>query len=109
VPGRGAACGDPAREDTAVRTPLHPISAAWKGEGLDLTTSNGSVNLEIPKTYNARLETGTVNGGMNIDFPVTVQGFIGRRITTTLGSGGPRVRTVTTNGGVRIRQRLPQG
>lgn len=78
---------------------------AWKGEGLDLTTSNGSVNLEIPKSYNARLETGTVNGGMSIDFPITVQGFIGRRITTTLGSGGPRVRAVTTNGGVRIRQR----
>jgi len=79
--------------------------SSWKGEGLDLTTSNGSVTLEIPKAYNARLETGTVNGGMNIDFPVTVQGFIGRRITTTLGSGGPRVRAVTTNGGVRIRQR----
>jgi len=78
---------------------------SWKGEGLDLTTSNGSVNLEIPSKYNARLETGTVNGGMNIDFPITVQGFIGRRITTTLGSGGPRVRAVTTNGGVRIRQR----
>jgi len=78
---------------------------AWRGEGLDLQTSNGSVNLDIPRGYNARLETGTVNGGMNIDFPITVQGFIGRRITTTLGSGGPRVRAVTTNGGVRIRQR----
>jgi hypothetical protein len=78
---------------------------AWKGEGLDLTTSNGSVNLEIPKGYNARLETGTVNGGMNIDFPITVQGTIGRRITTNLGSGGTRVRAVTTNGSVRIRQR----
>jgi hypothetical protein len=77
----------------------------WRGEGLDLTTSNGSVTLDIPKAYNARLETGTVNGGMNIDFPVTVQGFVGRRITTTLGSGGPRVRAVTTNGAVRIRQR----
>ena len=78
---------------------------SWRGEGLELTTSNGSVNLEIPKGYNARLETGTVNGGMNIDFPITVQGFVGRHITTTLGTGGPRVRVVTTNGGVRIRQR----
>jgi len=77
----------------------------WKGEGLDLTTSNGSVNLDIPKGYNARLETGTVNGGMNIEFPITLQGNISRRITTTLGSGGPRVRAVTTNGGVRIRER----
>ena len=78
---------------------------SWKGEGLDLTTSNGSVNLDIPKGYNARLETGTVNGGMNIDFPITISGSISRRITTTLGSGGPRIRAVTTNGGVRIRER----
>ena len=77
----------------------------WRGKGLDLRTSNGSVNLTIPTGYNAQLETGTVNGGMNIDFPITVRGFIGRRITTTLGSGGPRVRAVTTNGSVRIRQR----
>jgi hypothetical protein len=78
---------------------------SWRGEGLDLQTTNGGVNLEIPRGYNARLETGTVNGGMNIDFPITVQGFIGRRITTTLGQGGPRVRATTTNGGVRIRER----
>ena len=77
----------------------------WVGEGLELETTNGGVTLEIPRNYNARLETGTVNGGMNIDFPITVQGYIGRRITTTLGQGGPRVRATTTNGGVRIRER----
>ena len=79
--------------------------SSWKGEGLDLRTTNGGVGLEIPRGYNAELETGTVNGGMNIDFPITVQGFIGRRITTKLGNGGPRVRATTTNGGVRIRER----
>jgi hypothetical protein len=78
---------------------------SWKGEGLDLQTTNGGVGLEIPRGYNANLETGTVNGGMNIDFPITVQGTIGRRITTKLGNGGPRVRATTTNGGVRIRER----
>ncbi|HEU4995509.1 MAG TPA: DUF4097 family beta strand repeat-containing protein [Gemmatimonadaceae bacterium] len=77
----------------------------WNGDGLDLQTTNGSVGLEIPRGYNAELETGTVNGGMNIDFPITVQGFIGRRITTKLGAGGPRVRATTTNGAVRIRER----
>jgi hypothetical protein len=77
----------------------------WRGQGLDLQTTNGGVNLEIPRGYNAELETGTVNGSMNIDFPITVQGFIGRRINTKLGSGGPRVRATTTNGGVRIRER----
>lgn len=78
---------------------------SWTGQGLDLSTTNGGVVVEIPRGYNAQLETGTVNGGMNIDFPITLQGSIGRRITTTLGNGGPRVRVTTTNGGVRIRQR----
>lgn len=79
--------------------------STWRGTGLDLETTNGSVSVDIPRGYNAELETGTVNGGMNIDFPVTVQGRIGRRIATKLGSGGPRVRAMTTNGSVRIRER----
>jgi hypothetical protein len=77
----------------------------WRGEGLDLRTTNGPVNLEIPDGYSARLETGTVNGGMRIEFPVTLQGVIGRHITTTLGNGGAPIRAVTTNGPVDIRRR----
>lgn len=77
---------------------------SWRGKGLDLQTTNGGVNLTIPRGYNARLETGTTNGGMRIDFPITVQGRIGKRIETQLGTGGPLVRVITTNGGVRISQ-----
>ena len=76
----------------------------WDGAGLDLRTTNGGVDLSIPGNYSATLETGTVNGGMNIDFPITVQGRITRRLTTRLGSGGPTIRAITTNGGVRIRR-----
>ena len=74
----------------------------WEGQGLDLETTNGAVRLRIPEDYSARLETGTVNGGIDIDFPVTVSGRIGREFTTTLGDGGPLVRAETTNGQVRI-------
>jgi hypothetical protein len=97
--------GDVRAETTNGGVNAQLSGASWKGEGLDLTTTNGGVALEIPRGYNANLETGTVNGGMNIDFPITVQGIIGRRITTKLGNGGPRVRATTTNGGVRIRER----
>jgi hypothetical protein len=77
----------------------------WKGAGLDLRTSNGGVHLYIPNGYSARLETGTTNGGMDINFPITVQGTIGRRLSTQLGSGGSTIRAITTNGSVSIRRR----
>lgn len=74
----------------------------WEGEGLDVETRNGGVKLEMSEDYSAELETGTVNGRIRIDFPVTVQGEIGRSLKTTLGSGGAPIRVKTTNGGVRI-------
>lgn len=74
----------------------------WTGEGLDVKTTNGGVHLAIPDGYSARLETGTVNGRLQIDFPVTVQGRIDRMLTTNLGSGGKLIRARTTNGGVEI-------
>lgn len=77
----------------------------WQGQGLDLQTTNGSATVYVPRGYNASLETGTTNGGMRVDFPVTVQGSLNRHISTQLGSGGPTVRVVTTNGGVHIAQR----
>jgi hypothetical protein len=43
-----------------------------------------------------------VNGGIDVDFPVTVQGRIGREFSTTLGRGGPLLRAATTNGQVRV-------
>lgn len=77
----------------------------WDGQGLDVTTRNGGVNLSLPENYSAHLETGTVNGGLNINFPITVQGEIKRELTTDLGSGGSPLRVRTTNGGISIKRR----
>jgi DUF4097 and DUF4098 domain-containing protein YvlB len=77
----------------------------WDGDRFEATTTNGGVHLEVPSEYSARLETGTVNGHVRIDFPVTVSGEIGRNFATTLGKGGPLVRVTTTNGGVRISRK----
>ncbi len=77
----------------------------WIGAGLDLRTSNGGIRLSIPSDYSASLETGTVNGSVNVDFPVTVQGRLSRQFATTLGAGGAMIRAMTTNGGVSIRRR----
>ena len=77
----------------------------WQGQGLDLQTTNGGATVYVPRGYNAMLETGTTNGPMRVDFPITVRGSLSRRISTQLGSGGPRLRVVTTNGGVHIAER----
>jgi DUF4097 and DUF4098 domain-containing protein YvlB len=76
----------------------------WDGETLDVSTTNGGVIMSIPENYSAHLETGTVNGGISVDFPVTVQGRINKELAVNLGSGGPTVKAMTTNGGVRIRR-----
>jgi len=94
--------GDVRAETTNGGVNARLAGSTWSGRGLDLTTTNGGVSLAIPRGYNARLETGTVNGGMSVDFPITVRGRINKHIETQLGSGGPLVRVVTTNGGVKI-------
>ncbi|HLN99180.1 MAG TPA: DUF4097 family beta strand repeat-containing protein [Pyrinomonadaceae bacterium] len=76
----------------------------WDGEALDVKTTNGGVSMSIPENYSAHLETGTVNGRLNIEFPVTVQGNITRELAVNLGSGGATIRAMTTNGGVKIRR-----
>lgn len=78
--------------------------SSWNGEELDVKTTNGGIVMVIPENYSAHLETGTVNGHLNIDFPVTVQGRIGRELAVNLGNGGPTVRATTTNGGVKIKR-----
>lgn len=77
----------------------------WKGEGLSVETSNGGVHLRIPDQYSAHLETGTVNGGLNIDFPLTVQGRVDREINADLGAGGAPIRVRTNNGGVKVSRK----
>jgi len=76
----------------------------WDGAGLDVETRNGGIRLTLPDNFSAELETGTTNGRVTIDFPVTVQGNFDRHIRTTLGAGGARMRAITTNGGVTVRR-----
>ena len=95
--------------EVSARTQNGPINAElhgakWEGTGLDLQTQNGPVVLNIASGYNAHLETGTVNGPMQIDFPVTIQGRITKRFSVDIGKGGPTVRAVTTNGPVVVRR-----
>jgi DUF4097 and DUF4098 domain-containing protein YvlB len=76
----------------------------WNGAGLDVETQNGTVRLTIPSNFSAELETGTVHGRVEIDFPVLIHAGRQRLFTATLGTGGPKVRAMTTNGNVIVRR-----
>jgi hypothetical protein len=76
--------------------------AGWIGAGLDVETLNGGVRLRVPDGYSAHLEASTRNGGVQVAFPVTVQGNVGRTLSTNLGQGGAPIHLRTTNGGVSV-------
>ncbi|HEX7335147.1 MAG TPA: hypothetical protein VF290_26845 [Pyrinomonadaceae bacterium] len=76
----------------------------WEGDSLDVSTTNGGVIMSVPENYSANLQTGTVNGSVNTDFPVTVQGRINKQIALNLGTGGATVKAMTTNGGVHLKR-----
>ncbi|MDQ2843874.1 MAG: DUF4097 family beta strand repeat-containing protein [Acidobacteriota bacterium] len=84
------------------------VSVASTGRyagGLRLETTNGSVKLELPENYSAKVEASTVNGSIKTDFPVTVSGEIGKHLSFTLDSGGPEIDAKTTNGSIHITRR----
>jgi len=74
----------------------------WDGAGLDIETTNGGVRMSVPEQYSAELELSTRNGRIDLDFPVTVQGRMGRSLRTSLGDGGSTIRAATTNGSVHV-------
>ena len=97
--------GDVHAETTNGGVEVRLAGDRWAGDGLELETTNGSISLTVPDGFAADLRASTVHGGIDVDFPVTVQGRIGRSVEAQLGAGGPPVRLATTNGGIEIRRR----
>jgi hypothetical protein len=73
----------------------------WTGQGIDVSTQNGGVSLKVPERFSALLDLATVNGGMSVRLP-QAQGRADRKMTLTLGAGGPLSRLRTQNGGVSV-------
>src|SRR5205823_955193 len=78
----------------------------WDGAGLDVETHNGGIRMTMPANYSAQLETGTTNGRINIDFPITAQGSLGRQLTTILGAGVDLIGQGVDLRGQRLNLRL---
>ncbi len=76
----------------------------WRGDGLFAKSTNGGITVRSPEHFAAHLVADTANGGISIDFPITVQGKIGHHLDTDVNGGGPPVHLETTNGGININR-----
>jgi Putative adhesin len=77
-------------------------NAKWSGE-LKVRSTNGSVDVTLPASAEFTLDAATTNGGINTDFPITVQGsFNSKRLSGTVGAGGRELKVGTTNGGIKL-------
>ena len=71
---------------------------------LKFSTVNGSITLEVPEGFSADVTAKNVNGGIETDFPITVQGSFGRhRLSGTIGKGGPNLELSTVNGSIHLK------
>jgi putative adhesin len=76
----------------------------WSGT-LKAESVNGSITLELPSDTNAEVDFKSVNGRLESDFPLTVQGSLGGHVLRgKIGSGGRELKVETVNGNVNIRR-----
>jgi signal transduction histidine kinase len=75
----------------------------WEGEGLDVSTVNGSVRWQVPADYSAQVRLTTGTGNLATDLPVTTVGGH-KEVVATLGQGGALLKASTVNGSIEFRQ-----
>lgn len=76
----------------------------WQGK-LEFNTVNGNITIHLPAGVNADVSAATVNGSLDTDFPLTVQGrFSMKNMRGTIGSGGRDLDIETVNGSIRLQR-----
>ncbi len=74
-----------------------------RGERVELSATNGAVELRVPEGVGAEIEARTTNGRITSDLPLELQGTRQNQARGTVGGGGGEVHLRTTNGPIRIR------
>jgi DUF4097 and DUF4098 domain-containing protein YvlB len=72
----------------------------------EISTTNGSVRLTLPRDASADVEAHTVNGSISCDFDLADARKSRRKIEGRIGSGGARFEIGTVNGSAHIDRGL---
>ena len=76
------------------------------GKSIRLETTNGRINVTLPKTIAARVDASTTNGSVNSYLPVTTTEMRNHRLRGTINGGGAaELKLHTTNGSITIEAR----
>ena len=79
-------------------------SSQW-AESLEFQSVNGSITLDLPADLSADVDAETVNGRIDVDFPLT--GNVRktkRELRGTIGGGGRPLDLETVNGSITLRK-----
>jgi DUF4097 and DUF4098 domain-containing protein YvlB len=80
--------------------------ADWDGS-LNITTVNGSIDLEVPSSLSTDVKFSSVNGSLESDLPLTITRSAGRwgpkNLEGRIGNGGRELHVNTVNGSLHIR------
>jgi Putative adhesin len=91
---------DAATTNGGIRAEL--VSVA-KGQPLRFETTNGRIEVEVPKSFAGDIDAGTTNGAIRTDLPISTTRISRNSLRGTINGGGTPLRLRTTNGGIEIR------
>jgi putative adhesin len=83
--------------------------ADWAGDAA-FKTVNGSITVTLPASTAANVKAETVNGQIETDFALTMNGGVKmeggrmRRLSGTIGGGGPGLELETVNGSIHLKK-----
>lgn len=80
------------------------VRLTGQNKGIHAETSGGNIELVLLKSTNANVDLSTSGGDVNCDLPVTVTGRIhSDEVRGTLNGGGPTILGHTSGGNVNVR------
>lgn len=79
------------------------LTQVTKGQPMHFETTNGRIEVQLPKNLAVDVDAGTTNGSISSDLPVSTNRFEKNSLRGTINGGGTPLRMRTTNGGIAIR------